>query len=42
VPIAVKHAAGTTARTFNEQTGGATWVLHGRYTLGAGTGVPVP
>jgi hypothetical protein len=38
VPISVKHAGGTSTRTFNEQTGGAAWVLHGRYTLSAGTG----
>jgi hypothetical protein len=38
VPISVTHAGGTTTRTFNEQTGGATWVLHGRYTFNAGTG----
>jgi PKD repeat protein len=38
VPIAVRHAGGTTTRTFNEQSGGSTWVLHGRYSLNAGTG----
>jgi hypothetical protein len=37
VPISVKHAAGTSTRTFNEKAGGATWVLHGRYTFAAGT-----
>jgi PKD repeat protein len=38
VPIAVTHAGGTTSKTFNEQSGGATWVLHGRYSFNAGTG----
>ena len=38
VPIAVKHAAGTSTRAFNEKSSGAVWVLHGRYTFNAGTG----
>jgi len=38
VPIAVTHAGGTTTRTFNEQTGGGAWVLHGTYSFNAGTG----
>ena len=38
VPISVTHAAGTTTRTFNEQTGSGVWVLHGTYTFNAGTG----
>jgi PKD repeat protein len=38
VPIAVTYAGGTTSHTFNEQSGGATWVLHGRYSFNAGTG----
>jgi PKD repeat protein len=37
VPIAVTHAGGTTTRTFNEQSGGSTWVLHGRYSFNAGS-----
>ena len=36
VPISVVHAGGTTTRTFNQQTGGGRWVLHGRYTFDAG------
>jgi hypothetical protein len=38
VPISVTHAAGTAARTFNQRSGGGQWVLHGRYSFGAGTG----
>jgi hypothetical protein len=38
VPISVTHAGGTTVRTFNQQIGGGQWVLHGQYTLNAGTG----
>ena len=37
VPITVVHAAGSAPRTFNQQTGGGLWVLHGRYTFNAGT-----
>jgi hypothetical protein len=37
-PFSVVHSAGTTTKTFNEQTGGGQWVLHGRYTFNAGTG----
>ncbi len=38
VPVAVTHAAGTTTKTANEQTGGGGWVLHGNYNFNAGTG----
>jgi hypothetical protein len=41
VPIAVRHASGTTTKTYNERTGGAVWILHGRYGLSAGTHVQV-
>jgi subtilisin family serine protease len=37
VPFRVRHASGITTRTFNERSGGGQWVLHGRYTLSAGT-----
>jgi hypothetical protein len=37
VPYTVVHANGSTTRTFNQQTGGGAWVLHGRYTFTAGT-----
>jgi hypothetical protein len=37
VPILVAHANGTTTRSFNERKAPGSWVLHGRYTLGAGT-----
>jgi hypothetical protein len=37
VPISVHHASGTTTKTYNERTGGAVWILHGRYGLSAGT-----
>lgn len=37
VPIAVKHAAGTSIKNFNQQIGGGQWVLHGRYSFTAGT-----
>jgi hypothetical protein len=38
VPYTVQHAAGQTTKTFNQQTSGGVWVLHGRYTLNAGAG----
>ena len=38
VPIAVTHAGGTTTKTYNQQTGGGAWVLHGNYSFNAGTG----
>jgi subtilisin family serine protease len=37
VPISVVHAGGTTTRTYDERSGGSTWVLHGRYAFHAGT-----
>ena len=37
VPITVKHTGGQQTRTFNQQTGGGQWVLHGRYGFNAGT-----
>jgi hypothetical protein len=37
VPIAVTHAGGTTSKTYNQQTGGGVWVLHGSYNFNAGT-----
>ena len=37
VAYTVVHANGATTRTFNQQTGGGAWVLHGRYTFNAGT-----
>ncbi len=37
VPIAVTHAGGTTTKTYNQQTGGGVWVLHGTYSFNAGT-----
>lgn len=37
VPILVAHASGTTTRIFNERKAPGSWVLHGRYTLNAGT-----
>jgi hypothetical protein len=37
VPITVNHAAGSTTRTFNQQTGGGRWQLHGRYTFTTGS-----
>lgn len=36
-PFTVHHAVGDTVKTFNQQTGGGKWVLHGRYTFAAGT-----
>jgi hypothetical protein len=36
-PVTVVSASGTVTQTFNEQTGGGQWVLHGRYTFSAGT-----
>jgi len=36
VPIAVTHTGGTSTRTYNQQTGGGTWVLHGNYSFNAG------
>ena len=36
VPISVTHSAGTTTRTFNQQTAGGQWVLHGTYTFAPG------
>ena len=38
VPIDVTHAGGTTTKTYNQQTGGGQWVLHGNYSFNAGTG----
>jgi len=38
VPIIVNHTGGQTARTYNEQTGGGVWVLHGTYSFNTGTG----
>lgn len=38
VPITVVHAGGPTTRRVNQQSGGGTWQLHGRYTFNAGTG----
>lgn len=38
VPFTVHHAGGDTVKTFNQQTGGKQWVLHGRYGFAAGTG----
>jgi hypothetical protein len=37
VPITVLSADGAITKTFNEQTGGGVWVLHGRYNFGAGS-----
>jgi hypothetical protein len=37
VPITVVHSAGSSTQSFNEQTGGGRWVLHGRYSFTAGT-----
>lgn len=37
VPFTVNHVGGQTTRTFNEQTSGSQWVLHGRYSFNAGT-----
>jgi hypothetical protein len=37
VPFYVKHACGTNTRVFNEQSGGATWLVHGTYTFNSGT-----
>jgi hypothetical protein len=37
VPILVAHANGTTTRLFDERRATGTWVLHGRYSFGAGT-----
>ena len=37
VPISVVHGGGTTTKMFNEKVGGGQWVLHGQYTLNAGT-----
>jgi hypothetical protein len=36
VAIEVVHAAGTTAKNFNQKTGGGRWVLHGRYLFNPG------
>lgn len=38
VPFTVHHASGDTVKTFNQQTEGNGWRLHGRYMLAAGTG----
>ena len=38
VPVTVRHAGGTTLRTFNERRATGGWILHGRYTFDAGTG----
>ncbi len=35
--FAVKHADGITTKTYNEQSGGGTWILHGSYNFNAGT-----
>jgi Divergent InlB B-repeat domain len=37
VPILVSHAKGMTTRLFDERRATGTWVLHGRYSFGAGT-----
>lgn len=37
VPITVAHDGGSTVRTFNQQTGGGRWQLHGRYVFGPGS-----
>lgn len=37
VPITVVSASGSATQTFNEQSGGGQWVLHGRYNFSAGT-----
>jgi Divergent InlB B-repeat domain/Protein of unknown function (DUF1573) len=37
VPIVVSHAKGTTTRLIDERRATGTWVLHGRYSFGAGT-----
>ena len=38
VPVTVRHAGGTTLRTFNERRATSGWILHGRYTFAIGTG----
>jgi hypothetical protein len=38
VPVTVRHAGGTTLRTFNERRATGGWILHGQYTFEAGTG----
>jgi len=37
VPIAVVHAGGTSTESYNQQSGGGVWTLHGTYTFNAGT-----
>jgi len=37
VPVTVRHAGGSTLRTFNERRATGGWVLHGQYTFD-GTG----
>jgi hypothetical protein len=37
VPIMVAHVKGMTTRLFNERRATGSWVLHGRYSFGAGT-----
>ncbi len=36
VPISVSYNGGTASKSFNQQTGGGQWVLHGRYAFAAG------
>ena len=36
VPFRIVHSGGTTTKSFNQQTGGGAWVLHGRYSFSAG------
>jgi glucose/arabinose dehydrogenase len=36
VPISVTHGGGTTSKTYDQRTGGDTWVLHGSYAFNAG------
>jgi hypothetical protein len=38
VPVIVSHPFGKTEKTFNQQTGGGQWVLHGQYTFRSGLG----
>ena len=38
VVISVVHQGVTTTKTYNEQSGGGQWVLHGTYSFDAGTG----
>lgn len=36
VPITVVSSSGTVGKTYNEQTSGGVWILHGRYNFAAG------